>query len=113
MGLETGIRTILREVVRDEVRAAMREQHEAGLAVRSEATPAQDGYISVLAAAQILGVDHKTIRRWIVDGALPVLRRGRVLRIRRTDLEKIPARRGPRNSGHEVDQEVRRLLAKR
>lgn len=46
-------------------------------------------YLTVSEAARTLRVSDITIRRWIWAGKLPATRLGRVLRIRRADLESV------------------------
>lgn len=46
-------------------------------------------YLSMHDAAQYAAVSYKTIQRWIKAGILPVVRVGRVLRVKRMDLEKM------------------------
>lgn len=43
-------------------------------------------YLTVAECAELLGVEHKTVRRLIDRGELPALRVGRVLRIDPADL---------------------------
>lgn len=45
-------------------------------------------YLTVRETADLLGVDHKTVRREIERGRLPALRVGRVLRINRAELDE-------------------------
>lgn len=48
-----------------------------------------DHYLTVAECADLLAVDHKTVRRLIDRGELPALRVGRVLRIDPADLEAL------------------------
>jgi excisionase family DNA binding protein len=75
--LETGLRTLIAEIVRNEVRTAL-----AGVT-----TP--DEYLSTSAAAAFAQVADGTIRRWIREGRLVEHRAGRVMRVRRADLQAL------------------------
>jgi excisionase family DNA binding protein len=93
--LDETIRAILRDVVREEVRAALSER--AADAIRrngsAEAMHA-DGYLSIAHAAAFADVAPGTLRRWIRSGRLPVRRAGRVYRIARAELEDFLQRQG-------------------
>lgn len=70
----------LRDIIRDEIRAALRDE------VRK--TPANAGeYLSVAKAAEIASIAPQTIRRWIGEGRLAGYNAGRVIRVRRSELE--------------------------
>jgi excisionase family DNA binding protein len=72
--------TELREIIRDEVRTTIRQ--ELGK------QPASAGeFVSVAKAAQIAAVSTQTIRAWVRAGRLMEYKAGRVLRVRRSDLE--------------------------
>lgn len=45
-------------------------------------------YLTVQETADLLGCDHKTVRREIESGRLPALRVGRVFRINRAELDE-------------------------
>ena len=49
-------------------------------------------YLSIAEAAEILAVSPKTIRRRIDGGGLPAFRDGRLIRIKRADLDEYVAR---------------------
>jgi excisionase family DNA binding protein len=66
----------LAAIVRREIRAAVEELQGGAPEAMSSAQ-----------AARRAGVTPKTVRAWIEAGALPALRRGRRLVIRRADLE--------------------------
>lgn len=51
--------------------------------------PAQADYLTLAQAANRLGVDRHTLRRWIRDGALPSERRNGQHAIRADDVERI------------------------
>ncbi len=46
-------------------------------------------YITPAEAAGLLKVHERTVRRWIGQGRVPAMRVGRLLRIRREDLDRI------------------------
>ena len=56
-------------------------------------------HLTVAECAALLAVDHKTVRRLIDRGELPVLRLGRILRIDPADLEALRYRPGPSEPG--------------
>ncbi len=70
----------IRSIAREEARAEMRR-------LLDEARG--DEYLSTRAAAELASVTDGTIRRWIRAGKLTEHRAGRVVRIRRTDLERL------------------------
>ena len=76
MTVEQQIAEAVRAVVREEVRAALAE-HRAG--------PAGE-WLSTDEAAEIAGVQPKTVRAWVSSG-LPASKRGRRLVIARSALE--------------------------
>ena len=71
---------VLREIIRDEVRAAIRQ--ELG---KKPAAPGE--FVSAAEAAQIASVRPQTIRVWIKTAKLRGYNAGRVLRVRRQELE--------------------------
>jgi len=74
----------LREIIRDELKAVIRQ--ELGR------QPAAAGdYVSVSEAAQIASVQVQTIRAWMRSGKLKEYKAGRVLRVRRSELEEFLA----------------------
>ena len=77
------IEAIIRQIVRDEVRAAI-DERLADLRARE---PVGEQYLSAKRAAAVAGVSVSTIRRWWSQGKLPVSGRPRLRRVRRSDLE--------------------------
>lgn len=73
--LHTALRDLVRDVVREE------------LALRT--TDVTPEYLSIDAAAQIASVAEGTIRRWIREERVAGYRAGRVLRVKRTDLDAL------------------------
>lgn len=73
------IAELIREIVRDEVRRAMAAMER----------PASDEFMSTGAAAAFASVAGGTIRRWIREGKLAGHKAGRVVRVKRADLERL------------------------
>lgn len=76
--IEGIIDRVLRPIIRDEIRAVMREL--------GEPHEAADEWLDSSAAAQVLGVHRKTIERMARSGDLKSARVGRCLRFRRSDI---------------------------
>jgi excisionase family DNA binding protein len=72
--------TELRDIIRDEVRTAIRQELGKKPATAGE-------FVSVADAAQIASVTTQTIRVWVREGRLNGYHAGRVLRVRRSELE--------------------------
>ncbi|HEX4420549.1 MAG TPA: helix-turn-helix domain-containing protein [Kofleriaceae bacterium] len=72
--LERGLRDLIAELVREEVRRAF-----------AEATQ-RDEFLTTAHAAEVAKVAQGTIRRWIRAGRLTSQRAGRELRVLRSDL---------------------------
>ena len=83
--LDETLRAIVRDVVRDEIRAAF-EERSAVDARRNVGQDAGTGYLSIARAASFADVAPGTLRRWIRSGRLPARRAGRVYRIERAAL---------------------------
>jgi len=103
--LDDTIRAIVREVVRDEIRAAFHERSSVE-ARRNAGQDAGAGYLSIARAAAFADVAPGTLRRWIRLGRLPARRAGRVYRVARADLERLLAHLAP----NEVAERAERLL---
>ena len=100
----TAAEAALREVVRqiltaDEGRRLVRDLVRAEL----EAARAPAEFLSVQRAAEVADVAAGTIRRWIREGRIEGHRAGRVLRVKRADLEALLAAGGARR--HELTPE--------
>src|SRR5690349_21512095 len=92
--LENGLRALITEIVRKEVHAALAEVNT------------RDQYLPTRAAARFADVAPGTIRRWIRQGRLASHHAGRVVRVRRADLEML-LRAGQRSpSSTDVAPEV-------
>ena len=75
--IESGLREMIRDLVRVEVKAAV-----------ADATRV-DEYLSTAAAARVADVAPITIRRWIGAGKLTRHSAGRELRVSRLELERV------------------------
>lgn len=83
--LDALVKESVRQVVREEIRAALKEAlGDVGRAL----APRDDGYLSVEKAAEFAEVHADTIRGWVKAGRLPEHRAGRELRIRRDELHR-------------------------
>jgi excisionase family DNA binding protein len=95
----------IRVAIRGELRAALREDLpellRETLAVRAPAST-DSPYLSTARAAKLAGVRPETVRSWIAGGKLPGHRAGRLLRVRRDELEALMAH-GPERGKVEVD----------
>jgi excisionase family DNA binding protein len=49
----------------------------------------EDSFLTVAEVAEVLKLNQQTVRNWIDQGALPALRVGRRVRIRRADFERL------------------------
>src|SRR6201992_2937391 len=52
-------------------------------------TEPEETYLTVAEVAETLKLNQQTVRNWIDQGALPALRVGRRVRIKRSDFERI------------------------
>jgi excisionase family DNA binding protein len=110
MGLDTSLRNAVKEAIRDEIRNVIRE--ELGARTHEPVEPRVVSVLSVREAAQLLQVDHKTVRKWIRLGSLKALQHGRVLRIRRDDLDEFcrTAYGAPKAPEASINEEAARIL---
>lgn len=84
MDLTTALKEIVREVVRDEFRAALKEiVPRPSLPERPTSTP----LLTTSQAARYSAVHPETVRMWISKGVLPARRTGRNFRIAQDDLD--------------------------
>jgi excisionase family DNA binding protein len=83
--IDVAVRQAMREVVREEVRLALREEI-ARMNIRPISS-AEDAFLSISRAAEIIGVHPATIRSWVHSGQLKGHRAGRHLRVKRSELE--------------------------
>jgi excisionase family DNA binding protein len=90
--LETALRQIIAEVVREELHAILG---------RRGAQMESDGgrrYVSPAQAAAIASVSTRTIHTWVRQGRLPAFRPGRLLRVAVDDLHACMATKPPESS---------------
>jgi excisionase family DNA binding protein len=87
-----GLRAFIAEVVRNELGKA----------------PEVDEYLSTQAAAEFAKVATGTIRRWVKNGKLREHRAGRLVRVSRTDLQRLLREGRPRNDSATPEQVARR-----
>ena len=102
MSVDTALRAMIADIVREEIQAALAEVREA---------TATAVYLTVRQACDIASVSSATLRRWIRKGKLTGYGAGRGLRVRRDDLESyLEQQRGTR-SVELSDAEIDRLAA--
>ena len=96
LSFEETLRQIVREVVREEMRTIMREELAAALVapVGTSQADVSPIYVTPKEAAEITNVSEKTIRRWVQHGGLHATEIGRLIRIKRIDLDEFMARSG-------------------
>ncbi len=109
--LDSVLREMLREVVRDEVSAALREFKETQSAapVRSQ----EEKYLTAPQAAELAGVSPATVRSWAQRGELLSCYAGRLLRIKDSDLRAYlerPRKASSERSPHDDDAMVDEIL---
>jgi excisionase family DNA binding protein len=112
--IEGALRQIVAEVVRDEVRRALRDELPAILreALATHVpSPDDDRYLDANEAANLVGVAPTTIRRWAYRGQLKACRAGRLLRVRLRDLRECVEREPP-EEGVDIDKRVEEILRK-
>ncbi len=104
-----------RNMLRDEMRSVVREEVREALRVESTKDhggsdgAAHDEYLSTAEAARYAGVSGKTIRCWIHEGKLRGYRAGRLLRIKRGELDVLMGAPAPTTS-EQVDDIAQRIL---
>lgn len=99
---EEVLRDILREVVREEF-APIVERLNRIEAQGAQTPPAAEEYITAAEAAKVASVRADTVREWVRRGDLPAHRAGRLLRVRRDELEAYLARQ---SNGASVSREA-------
>ncbi len=57
----------------------------------ADSTEPEESFLTVAEVAEILKLNQQTVRNWIDQGALPAVRLGRRVRIKRTDLDRVVA----------------------
>jgi len=84
----------IREIVRDEIKKALAET-------------APSDYLSPRSAAALAEVTTRTIRQWIADGKIAGHGTGRLVRVRRADLERLLREGGRRRCVDDMSPEAR------
>jgi excisionase family DNA binding protein len=110
--VEHALREFLREIVRDELAQIVEalRRLESALSA-SNSTPLE--YLGAEEAADIAGVTPDTVRAWVRRGDLPRHRAGRLVRIRRDELEAFLGRRSNGNdSGDDMTARVHSIVGK-
>lgn len=79
---------MLRHILREEIRAALRDQ----FAEEPLGVTLASGWLTIAQAAAHASVHSATIRAWIKGGELPASKRGRVVRVKRDDLDALLSR---------------------
>jgi excisionase family DNA binding protein len=98
--LATLIRDATKLAIRDEVPAIMREcLARLESAPHAESVGERDPPLSTKTAARHAGVSEPSIRAWVASGQLRAIRAGRVIKVRRSDLDAFLARSAPREGG--------------
>lgn len=123
-GLDSALRELVREVVREELCPALREEFRSALRESREGTRSHPSpgsvapLLTVEEAANEMKVTPPTIREWIKSGTLRATRvgprrSGRLLRISRNDLDAFVAQQRGSASREEVDvdDEAARILS--
>ena len=104
-----------RHMLRDEMRAVVREEVREALRVESTKDPGgsdaggHDEYLSTADAAKYAHLSGKTIRCWIAAGKLRGYRAGRLLRIKRSELDLLMGAPAPTTT-EQVDDIAQRIL---
>ena len=111
MTLEECLSVLVRDAatlaIRDEMPALLREYLARADAMRELVRPVtRDEPLSTRAAASYAGVSEPTIRAWAASGQLRTIRAGRVIKVRRSDLDAFLARSTPRD-GDVIDLSAR------
>ena len=102
---------LMRQAIREEMRAALREVAEAG-----QGTAPADRFLSVQEAASIASVSEATVREWVKRGDLNGYRAGKLIRVAHAELIQMLRRD---SSGKPVEKEpdtgtqMNRILARR
>lgn len=83
------------------VRALVRDEVERALAVLRGG----EEYLTAQEAAAVVKVNERTIKRWVSAGKLERHGEGRLLRVRRSDLERYMRESGKRGASSNVSPE--------
>jgi excisionase family DNA binding protein len=95
----------LRNMIEDVVRSVVREEMKTA----GQSTTGTDMFLSASEAARVAGVAPGTIRAWIDEGKLERYHAGRVLRVKRRELEEFLASPQAAND-NEMSPEMRAMM---
>jgi excisionase family DNA binding protein len=115
MTLESDLRDLIRDAaklaIRDELPSLLRE-HLKPLVERAAPGPDRGEALSTVIAARYANVSPATVRAWVASGQLRAQRAGRVLKVRRADLDAFLARSAPREEGViDLSERARAILS--
>jgi excisionase family DNA binding protein len=96
---------VVRRVVREEIASLTKDFDRRG-------DEDLDGYMSVRAVSRLLQVSTNTVRTWIAKG-LPEHRLGRIVRIKRSDLDAFLLVHEQHETGPDPDEHAAEILARR
>jgi excisionase family DNA binding protein len=117
LSIDELLRRLVREVVADEIRRALRDelppqlQHAVEDVLARRHGPARAEFISPRRAAEILGLAPRTIWRLVASGSLPASRIGRRYRIRVEELDRFAARVMTTPDAMDLDADAKDILA--
>lgn len=106
--IEHALTELIRGVVREEIRLALREVEVRKPSRTSEETIE---FVTVKRAAKIASVHPATVRSWLSDGKLKPYRAGRVFRVKIADLEAFLARDHDKSSPIDIEKRATEILA--
>lgn len=78
------IESMISQVVERVVRRVLREELE-----RRDEPTAGPAFLSIAEAAEFASVSKGTVRNWIAAGHLTACKAGQIVRVRRTELERV------------------------
>ena len=102
--LDEALRALVEEVVRRVVREELADTRDRRIG------DDRDRYLSIAEVADLVGVSTNTVRTWCTDG-LPAHQVGRVVRIKRSDLERFLDARD--TDAPDPDSHAAEILARR
>src|SRR6185312_14787504 len=107
--LDTALRELIADVVREELHRAFAELRTT-IAAQAERGPIDDGFVDVQGAAKLVGLHPSTVRDWIHSGRLKSYRAGRVYRIRVADVKAALEHTTPDVQDVDLDRMAKELL---
>lgn len=97
----------IRQIVREEIRAALRDQSAAAPA-RESGDPGER--LTLAEAAALARRCSATVRRWTETGQLKFVRRGRTILITRGDLDAFLRAEAQPSSDAQIEEMARRMV---